>query len=93
MRLCDNATVDEKLNKSEDSKMTTDSVPPKPCPECGGDRTWYNVGPEFAANDPDAAQAFDNQRHFRMALCGQCGHAAFFLIDPARPPIRSAKKR
>ncbi len=66
---------------------------PGPCPECGGTRVYYNVGPEIVAYSSEAARTFDNQRHFRMCVCTNCGYAAFYVENPGVPLAKQQKPK
>ncbi len=67
--------------------ITQQSIP-KLCPECGGERMLYNVGPELVSYVPSTR--FDMQRQFWTCICTTCGQTTSYLREPEKPPIKKS---
>ena len=70
--------------------ITQQHAIPKNCPECGGDRMLYNVGPEIVAYALNSR--FDTHRQFLTCICTACGHTTFYLREPEKPPTKKLSK-
>ena len=66
----------------------TQQAIPKLCPECGGERMLYNVGPELVSYIPSTR--FDTQRQFWTCICTTCGQTTFYLKEPEKPPTKKS---
>ena len=64
---------------------------PKLCPECGGERMLYKVGPKIAVYT--LTNKFDKKRQFRACICTTCGYTTFYLNDPGVPPIKKSSRQ